>query len=245
MRFGIALSVLALLAGCASPLAQPGIAAHVGSLLPADAILIGEQHDAPDHQRIHEQAIALLAARRALAGVVVEMAEQGRSTEGLPGDAAPDKVRAALAWDDKAWPWAAYGPAVMAAVRAGAPVYGGNLPRDRLRAAMADVSLDVQLPGPALKAQQQAIRIGHCNALPESQITPMTRVQVGRDQAMARTLQQHAVRGKTLVLLAGAGHVDPVLGVPQHLPSDFRVRGWTLPHVDTGKDYCAEFRRKP
>jgi len=244
MRPWFPLAALIVLAGCATPLAQPGIAAHVGSLLPADAILIGEQHDAAEHQQIQRQAIALLAARRVLAGVVVEMAEQGRSTEGLPRDASEDNVREALAWNDKAWPWAAYGPAVMAAVRAGAPVHGGNLPRERMRAAMADVSLDVQLPAPAFKAQQQAIRVGHCNALPESQILPMTRVQLGRDQAMARTLQQQAVRGKTLVLLAGGGHVDAALGVPQHLPSDFRAAAWVLPRVETGKDYCAEFRKR-
>ena len=53
---------------------------------------------------------------------------------------------------------------------------------------MADGKLDGQLPGPALKAQQQAIRLGHCNMLPESQITPMTRVQIARDISMAQTL---------------------------------------------------------
>ena len=38
-----------------------------------------------------------------------------------------------LAWDDAGWPWAAYGPAVMAAVRAGVPVLGANRPRSRMR----------------------------------------------------------------------------------------------------------------
>ena len=98
----------------------------------------------------------------------------------------------------KAWPWQDYGPAVMTAVRAGVPVLGANLPRDQMPASMNDSKLDVQLPGPALKAQQQAIRIGHCNLLPESQITPMTRVQIARDITMADTIHQLVFPGKTV-----------------------------------------------
>ena len=43
--------------------------------------------------------------------------------------------------------------------------------------------------------------------------------QIARDRAMAQTLQQAARPGKTVVLLAGSGHVDPRLGVPRHLPA--------------------------
>nr|WP_315428642.1 ChaN family lipoprotein [uncultured Albidiferax sp.] len=203
----------ALLTGCASMSPNRSLA-----LLPADAILLGEQHDAPDHQRIHRETIEALAAQGQLAAVAIEMAEQGRSTAALPRDADTSQVQAALQWDDAGWPWAAYGPAVMAAVRAGVPVLGANLPRAQMRSAMANSALDGQLPGPALKAQQHAIRLGHCGLLPESQIAPMTRIQIARDMAMAQTLQAAAVRGKAVLLLAGAGHVDRSLGVPQHLP---------------------------
>lgn len=206
----------ALLSGCASVVPNRTLA-----LLPADAILLGEQHDAPDHQRIHLEAVQALAAHGQLAALVLEMAEQGHSTTGLPASASPTEVQTALQWNDAGWPWAAYGPAVMAAVQAGVPVLGANLPRTQMRAAMANAQLDGQLPGPALKAQQQAIRLGHCGLLPESQIAPMTRIQIARDQAMAQTLQAAAVPGKTVLLLAGAGHVDTSLGIPQYLPPNF------------------------
>jgi uncharacterized iron-regulated protein len=107
-------------------------------------------------------------------------------------------------------------------------VLGANLPRARMKDTMADVSLDVQLPGPALKAQQQAIRIGHCGQLPESQISPMTRIQIARDRAMAHTVTQAVTRGKTVVLVAGAGHADRTLGVPQHVPTDVKLRSVKL-----------------
>lgn len=232
------LPVIALLAlaACASPGAPQST---------SPALLIGEQHDAPEHQRFHAQTVQALAARGVLAALALEMAEQGGSTAGLPRDASEQQVRNALRWNDEAWPWAAYGPAAMAAVRAGVPVIGANLPRDGMRAAMSDASLDAALPGPALKAQQQAIRLGHCGLLPETQIGPMTRIQIARDRAMAQTLVAARVPGKTVLLLAGAGHVDPTLGVPQHLPAGFESRSETLPAgVEPQKDYCEDMRRQ-
>jgi uncharacterized iron-regulated protein len=146
------------------------------------------------------------------------MAERGTSTAGLPASASETEVQQALHWNTEGWPWPRYRPAVMAAVRAGVPVLGANLPRDQQRQAMQDPALDRLLPGPALKAQQQAVRLGHCELLPESQITPMTRVQIARDRAMAQTIAAAVAPGKTVVLLAGAGHVQPEVGVPRHLP---------------------------
>jgi uncharacterized iron-regulated protein len=223
----------ALLAGCAAPGPQwpsstpsptpEDIASQVQALLPAHAILLGEQHDAPDHQRIHLAVVTALAQHGALAAVALEMADQGDSTAALPSHATEDGVRGALHWNEKAWGWSVYGPAVMAAVRAGVPVLGANLPRSKMREAMGDAGLDTLLDGPALKAQQQLIRSGHCNLLPESQIAPMTRIQIARDVAMAQTMagvlkgELVGSNAKTVVLLAGSGHVDRLLGVPQHL----------------------------
>ncbi|MGV3569650.1 MAG: ChaN family lipoprotein [Ramlibacter sp.] len=223
-----------LLGACAAPWPAEAV----------DALLLGEQHDAESHPRLHQQHVAGLARRGALGAVALEMAEAGASTAGLPPGASEEQVRQALRWNTQAWPWERYGPAVMEAVAAGVPVLGANLPRERMRAAMADATLDDLLPGPALQAQQQAIRLGHCGLLPESQIRPMTRIQVARDREMARTIQQSLAAGKTVVLLAGAGHVAPDLGVPLHLPATVRVRPLVLPPQETGKDYCGEMRQQ-
>lgn len=215
-----------LLGGCTLPPADDLTLTQqrLDALLPADAILLGEQHDAPDHQRVQREVVLALAARDALAALALEMAEQGRTTAALARDAGEPAVRAALQWDAAAWPWAAYGPAVMAAVRAGVPVLGANLPRAQMPSRMADRQLDVLLSGPALKAQQQLIRQGHCGMLPENRITPMTRVQIARDAAMAQTVAAAATAGKTVLLLAGRGHVDRSLGIPRHLPPGLKVR---------------------
>ncbi|VTU20320.1 putative iron-regulated protein [Variovorax sp. PBS-H4] len=257
------LLAVALLAGCSAVgQADAPVAGRALALLPADALLLGEQHDAPEHHAIERETVEALSARGRLAALAIEMAEEGSSTAHLDRAATEAQVQSALGWDEKAWPWSAYGPAVMAAVRAGVPVLGANLPRARMKDAMADVSLDVQLGAEAHKAQREAVRSGHCNLLPESQIGPMTRVQIARDRAMAQTIVKARVRGKTVLLLSGAGHTAKALGVPQHLPSDLSVKTvqlqagatpellrepgafdavWQTPALPE-KDYCAALR---
>lgn len=205
-------------------------------------LLLGEQHDAASHQRLQRETVQALASRSQLAALALEMAESGTSTAGLSPLASEEEVRRVLRWDGAGWPWAAYAPAVMAAVAAGVPVAGANLPRDRMRAAMADSSLDTALPGPVLKTQQQAIRDGHCGLLPESQIAPMTRIQIARDRAMAGTLERLTVPGKTVVLIAGGGHADPAVGVPLHLPAGLSFRSVILPAEPAQQDHCAQLR---
>ena len=266
---------LALLgaAGCATPAPLGADAqARLATLLPADVLLLGEQHDAPAHQQLQRQAVQWLAARGELAALALEMAEQGRSTAGLPRDASEADVQHALAWRDAGWPWQTYRPVVMAAVRAGVPVLGANLPAARQREAMRDAALDARLPPAALAEQQQRMRDGHCGLLPESQIGPMTRVQIARDIAMADTVRAARQPGRTVLLVAGNGHVHRALGVPLHLPPDLTTKVLsaqsgqaqaaidsevtdTLPAHTSGadllwptppvppRDYCAELRR--
>lgn len=204
--------------------AERAIATKLEALLPADVLLVGEQHDAAEHHLIEQQIIAVLVAKGQLAALALEMADVGPSTAALKSSASEAQTRRALNWHEKIWPWADYSPAVMTAVRAGIPVLGANLPRGELPDSMQDTTLDTRLIGPALKAQQQAIRLGHCNLLPENQIAPLTRAQIAKDITMAETIQRAELSGKVVVLLTGNGHADRLLGVPQHLPANLQVR---------------------
>jgi uncharacterized iron-regulated protein len=239
MRLPLAVAACAVLAACAASPRLPDVSG-------VDALLIGEQHDAKAHPRLQEHWVSTLAERGTLAAVTLEMAERGSTTAGLPPGASEAQVRDALQWNKNGtgWRWDRYGPAIMAAVRAGVPVLGANLPRDDQRKAMKDETLEALLPAPALQEQQRAIRRGHCEMLPEHQVLPMTRVQIARDLAMAQTISGAASQGKTVVLLAGSGHVLPQLGVPQHLPQRLNVRSAVLPPEETNKDYCADFRKQ-
>lgn len=209
---------VALLAGCAT---APPPAPDLQGLLPTPLLLLGEQHDAPEHQALQRATVRQLAQHGRLAAVVLEMVEQGRQTTGLPPEASEDRVRDALDWREAtnsgAWAWAVYGPVVMAGVRAGVPVLGGNLPRAQMRPAMADAALDASVPTDTLQRQREAIRDGHCGVLPEAQIAPMTRIQLARDRAMAQTATAALRPGQTVLLIAGNAHVQRDLGVPRHL----------------------------
>jgi uncharacterized iron-regulated protein len=238
-----ALLLVPLLAACAVPAGLQETLAAPDAALP-DVLLLGEQHDAPSHRSLQRRAIEILAGRGRLAAVALEMVEQGHSTGPLARDASEDSVRKALEWNAAGWDWPTYAPVVMAAVRAGVPVFGANLPRARMREAMRDAQLDDLLPGAALKAQQQAIRSGHCGLLPESQIMPMTRVQIARDRAMAQVVANAAVPGKTVVLVAGGGHVEASLGVPLHVPPYLKVQPTQLPPEPATKDHCEGMRRQ-
>jgi len=243
MRLPVATVLLLVLGACATPPLPPALAQSAGAHS-QELLLLGEQHDASAHRRMQRQVVEMLAAEGRLAALAVEMAEQGRSTVGLGADASEQSVREALHWNEAGWSWPTYAPVVMAAVRAGVPVLGANLPKTQMAAAMADSSLDGRLAAPALKAQREAIREGHCDLLPESQIAPMARIQIARDRSMAQVLQRAIVPGKTVVLIAGNRHVDPALGIPQHLPATLRAETAPLPPEPPKKDYCEELRSK-
>lgn len=236
--------------------------------MPTPLLLLGEQHDAPDHQRLQRELVRQLASRGELGAVVLEMAPRGRSTSGLAPDATEDQAKEALDWNQAngGWPWPVYGPVVMTAVRAGVPVFGGNLPRAEMAAAMNHTALDQLLDRDALLEQQANIRKGHCDLLPEAQIAPMTRIQIARDQSMALTATSALKRGQTVLLVAGNEHVRRDLGVPRFLPARqaFRVVQsraqpntledpvattsqadllWTSP-PQPPRDHCAEMKRQ-
>ena len=219
-RLGAAFTALAL-AGCAS---RPAVVPSV--LWPAplhaepltDVLLLGEQHDAPDHQRLQRETVQALAARGQLAALVLEMAERGHSTAALPRDATEAQVQSALQWRDAAWPWSTYGPVTMAAVRAGVPVLGGNLPRSAMTAAMQDTRWDNHLAAPARQQLHDALQDGHCGLLPAARLPAMARIQIARDASLAQTAREAVRPGQTVLLVAGGEHVLRHRGVPTHWP---------------------------
>ncbi len=217
-------SLAAAVAYAAPAQPPPGWPDTLQQLLPADVILLGEQHDAPVHHAMERTAVQWLAARGQLAALVMEMAPAGSSTAGLTASASAAEVRAALQWNDALWPWDDYADAVMAAVQAGVPVWGGNLPRDKMRPAMNQPALDAALAPAAYAAQLAAVREGHCDLLPEAQLPGMVRIQIARDESMARVITTAAAAarapGTTVLLVAGNGHVLRSRGIPVHLPQN-------------------------
>lgn len=261
-----------LLAGCATAVPTPMAPADVPAALqalPAKRLLLllGEQHDADAHQALERATVTHLAQQGRLAALVLEMADRGTHTRTLAPSATDAEVLAHLQWHNDGWPWERYGPVVMAAVRAGVPVLGGNQARADMRAAMADATLDASLSPEALARQRENIAQGHCGLLPASQLAPMARIQIARDRAMAQTLLEAAASAtddQVLVLVAGTEHVRRGLGVPAHLPPEWATSSqvvvmhsgapkpdskagadhlWLTPTTDP-KDHCAGLRQR-
>ncbi|QPS06092.1 ChaN family lipoprotein [Delftia acidovorans] len=262
---GLAAAALlaAALAGCASSSAPArDWTQQLQRWSDAPIVLLGEQHDAVAHQAWQQATVEQLAKQERLAALVIEMAPRTGSTASLPRDASEDAVQQALQWQDAAWPWPRYRGVVMAAVRAGVPVLGGNLPRADMKQAMRNENLDTHLPPEGWQRQLDAIREGHCGLLPDAQLPPMARIQLARDASMAEVARAAVKPGKTVLLVAGRGHVLRGVGIPTWLPEAAGAKvavaqaGETsvaqAPDVDwlqktdalPAKDHCAELREK-
>jgi len=260
------LSFVLVVTGCSTAPAADAWQARLAHWLDEDmdALLLGEQHDAPEHQQWQRDTVRWLNEQQRLAAVVLEMAESGSSTADLPPTADAVQVRTALRWNESAWPWQTYGPVIMEAVAAHIPVYGGNLPRQHMHAAMQDAQWDTRLPAAAWQQQRQAIAEGHCHLLPQTQITPMTRIQLARDASMARAilaaLAARQPQQGVVLLIAGSRHVQRETGVPAWLPPEvaFKIAiaqadntAHALPAdhiyatpVMAVRDYCAELQTR-
>jgi uncharacterized iron-regulated protein len=215
MRSGFLAPLTAVLwlSGCATP------EAHWRSLvskLPAQApvVLLGEQHDADEHQTLARLSVVRLAQSPGLSALALEMADDGTHTSGLSTDATEAQVRERLRWNDAGWPWQRYGPVVMQAVRLGVPVVGANLPRNAMSEVMRDEQWDARVPAGVLTDHRERMVGSHCGLLPASQVPGMARIQIARDQRMAQTAERWLRSGKTVLLVAGAEHVKRDRGIP-------------------------------
>ncbi|MFG0785332.1 ChaN family lipoprotein [Delftia tsuruhatensis] len=253
----------AALAGCASSSAPArDWTQQLQRWSDAPIVLLGEQHDAVAHQAWQQATVQQLATQERLAALVIEMAPRTGSTASLARDASEDAVQQALQWQDAAWPWPRYRGVVMAAVRAGVPVLGGNLPRADMKQAMRNQNLDTHLPPEGWQRQLDAIREGHCGLLPDTQLAPMARIQLARDASMAEVAKAAIRPGKTVVLVAGRGHVLRGVGIPTWLPESAAAKVAVAQAGETSvahesdvdwlqktdalpaKDHCAELREK-
>lgn len=191
-------------------------------LASAPRVLVGEQHDNPDHHAVQLWLLRELASQRSQGSLLMEMinpdqqdkvnAAQAATRSGQP----PSDAFQALAWQAN-WDWSVYGALVTYALRQPYPLLSANLNRAQI---MQIYKQRPVLEGAAsTRPEVQAtllddIRESHCGLLPETQIPAMLAVQQQRDRRMAESL---LAAPTPAVLLAGAFHVRKDLGVPLHL----------------------------
>lgn len=189
----------------------------VKRLAPAPQVLVGEQHDNPDHHALELWLLQALEQQRPQGSVLLEMLNPDQQTkvDNARGQSIAD-LPAALAWQ-KNWEWSLYGPLVRHALAQPYPLLAANLDRSEI---MGIYKARPVLDGSASTADSvqapllEQIRESHCGLLPEDQLPAMLAVQQQRDRRMAQRL---LAAPQPALLFAGAFHVRRDLGVPLHL----------------------------
>ena len=194
----------------------------VERLAKAPRVLVGEQHDNPDHHALQLWLSRELAAQRPQGSLLLEMLnpDQQARVEQVQAEVRagrmPVDTIAALAWQP-GWDWGLYGALVQYQLRQPYPLLAANLDRaEIMQIYQARPTLQgTASTAPAVQEKLQAdIRESHCGLLPDSQIPAMLAVQQQRDRRMAERL---LAAPQPAMLLAGAFHVRKDLGVPLHL----------------------------
>lgn len=194
------------------------------SVVAQDVVIIGEIHDNPAHHAKQAAHVAAIAP----AALVFEMLTPEQAAAVTPTNRNSEgTLRAALGWDDTGWPdFSMYFPIFAAAPQA--RIFGAAVTREAARMAMeqgfdtligqedaARFGLDAALP-PDQQAAREALQMrAHCDALPETLLPGMVRVQRLRDAMLARAaIAAHDATSGPVVVITGNGHARRDWGVP-------------------------------
>ncbi len=189
----------------------------VARLAAQPRVLVGEQHDNPDHHALQLWLLQAVESRREQGSLLLEMLdpEQQAKVDAVRRGPMPSLPQA-LAWQ-KNWNWELYGPIVRYALTQPYPLLAANLDRSEIKRIYKErpvlqgkLSTTESVREPLL----EQIRDSHCGMLPESQMPAMLSVQQQRDRRMAERL---LAAPPPAMLFAGAFHVRRDLGVPLHL----------------------------
>lgn len=218
----------------------------VERLAGAPQVLVGEQHDNPDHHALQLWLLHALEARRDQGSLLLEMLAS--SQQPLADNVAMqlregrqiDNLAKALEWTN-GWPWSLYGPIVRHGLAQDYGLRAANLDRAEIMAIYQRppaLSGDASTAAAVRERLLAQIRESHCDKLPISQLPAMLAVQQQRDRRMAERL---LAAPKPAMLMAGAFHVRRDLGVPLHLRDLGSAKGaQVLILSEVGKPVTAE-----
>ena len=233
-------------------------AALLARVAQSEVLILGEQHDNPDHHRVQARIIADLDERGRRLPVVFEQlyVQQQEPIDvhlrAHPNDA--DVLAHILQWDQSGWPdWEIYRPVFEAALKHGAGVIAGSLGRATTRAVskqglsalepelVQQFELTQALPPELAADLRQAMHDAHCGMLPEAMLEPMALVQRARDAALASAV--HGAGSSGAVLITGNGHARRDRGVPAYLQRAFAtsVVSVAILEVRPGKNALSDY----
>ncbi len=189
----------------------------------ASRVLVGEQHDNPDHHALQLWILQVLADRRPQGSLLLEMIKPDQQAaidkvraDITAGSVLPADLPSAIGWQ-QGWNWSLYGPIIRYAMAQPYPLLAANLTGNEVQAIYRSP------PAPAAGASGaqgvrerllHQIRASHCGLLPEDQFPAMLAIQQQRDRRMAQSL---IAAPTPAVLFAGSYHVRKDVGIPLHM----------------------------
>ncbi len=243
----LGLAVCVFLSACASSIeAQPK---------PAPVVLMGEVHDNPD---AHAQRFSLIHqwVKQGWRPAVV-MEQFDRDTQTQLDEALQLCQTAQCVYSQpwvQPWDWPLYEPLIQLAIDHHLPLLAANVSREDANAivkggytaaldpkTIKQFNLNRPMATDMQQGHQEAIELGHCNMLPASVAENMVRAQVARDVLMAQVLINQFNQGRSVLLIAGNGHVGRVLGVPRWLPEPMLEKAVVYGFVELENNAQAEF----
>jgi uncharacterized iron-regulated protein len=199
-----------------------------GRAAAARLVLLGENHDNPDHHRLQEDVLAAMLRAGRSPSLAMEQFDRehqvGLDSARTKGIFDPELVADAGHFDRKGWNWPFYRPLVSRALDAGLPVLAANVSREEARALVKSgrpaAGLAPAEPGQRASLEQDIVD-GHCGYRPPLPVLAgMVEAQRARDAQMATVMALADARGA--VLIAGAGHARRDRGAPAYLPTELR-----------------------
>ncbi|MBN2563179.1 MAG: ChaN family lipoprotein [Phycisphaerae bacterium] len=207
----------------------------VDDLAGVRVIYLGERHTLKRHHAIQQRIVADLVERHVplvLALEQMEFFQQPALDEYCKGGIDFDQLAERTEWS-KRWPnFEQYRQILEAARRAGAPILAINARGETVRQvarngidgldpeASKELPAEMDLDDPMYERKLNRVMMVHAKVT-EALLRKMFEAQVSRDETMAERLcaflESEQGRGRTAVVLCGAGHISHGLGLPSRV----------------------------
>lgn len=196
--------------------AQQVSASSLLAKLPAGSwVLLGEQHDHPDHHQLQLWVLQQLAATQRLGAVAMEMlnTEQQAALDSQLGQGA-QSTSAALNWAERGWPFEHYQAQVRFALDHASRLVAADYSDSEKTTLRQNTSSVMEYSAAHTGYLAELIVKSHCGMFTAERAKPAARMQIARDQQMAKQMLANNQVDKVNVLIAGAQHVRKDIGIP-------------------------------
>ncbi|MCO4320386.1 ChaN family lipoprotein [Aliidiomarina quisquiliarum] len=203
-------------------------------------LMVGEQHDHPDHHQMETFLTYFLAGQGILGHVVMEMVSPTQRRAIYQTNyfkrAAEDLTATKLNWPSDDWPWVRYEQQVKAAMRLSKGLKSGSLTQVQKESLQAFGDALALYSTDHLQYLTDQVETSHCGPFSAEETIQMVNMQIAEDQVMAQQMIAYALPDKVGLLIAGSGHVRADYGAPLWLADDVPVRTLLLVGVGASEN---------